>query len=154
VEGIKTEWNAAPEAIAAAAEWFFPCLERFIWDIHSMTESYVIEGVDFLPAQIENLSARFPIRAIFLGCAKMTPERFDQFPGHSPGYFYLPEEMRRRFAQEIPQWSEFVQQEALRYGCAYIDMSDDFHSRLREAEELLKADPFLPDRETRMTNPV
>ena len=30
VEGTKSEWNAAPEAIAADAEWFFPCLQRFL----------------------------------------------------------------------------------------------------------------------------
>lgn len=30
-EGIKTEWNATPEAIRDAAEWFFPYLERFVW---------------------------------------------------------------------------------------------------------------------------
>jgi adenylate kinase family enzyme len=28
--GVKTEWNAAPEAIAANAEWFFPYLARFV----------------------------------------------------------------------------------------------------------------------------
>ena len=30
VEGIKTEWNATPEAITANAEWFLPYFERFV----------------------------------------------------------------------------------------------------------------------------
>ena len=60
VEGRKVEWNAAPEAIAAAAaEWFFPCLERFVWGVNSLAEGYVIEGVDFLPAQVAHLSAEY-----------------------------------------------------------------------------------------------
>jgi len=40
------------EAIVAAAEWFFPCLQRFVLGVNSMAESYVVEGVDFLPEQI------------------------------------------------------------------------------------------------------
>ena len=145
VEGIKTEWNAAPEAIAAAAEWFFPCLERFVWDIHSMAESYVIEGVDFLPEHVVRLSAHYPLRSVFLGCSTMTIDQFDQFPGRSPGYAFLPEEMRRQFAQDIPLWSEFIRQEAGRCGCPYIDMSGDFHARQNEAGALLGASKFPPD---------
>ena len=142
VAGTKTEWNAAHEAIAAAAEWFFPCLERFIWGVNSMAESYVIEGVDFLPEHAVRLSAQYPIRVVFLGCSKMTIERFDHFPGRSRGYSGLPEEVRRQFAQDIPLWSKFVGQEAEHFGCPYIDMSDDFQLRLKEAEALLTAGLF------------
>ena len=56
--GIKVQWNAAPEAIVANAEWFFPYLERFIWGASSMAENYVIEGVDFLPAHVVQLSTQ------------------------------------------------------------------------------------------------
>ena len=140
VKGTKVEWNAAPEAIAATAEWFFPCLERFVWGVSSLAESYVIEGVDFLPAQVAQLSAQYQIRSVFLGCSKMTPEHFDQFPGRSRGYATLPEEVRRQFAQDVPLWSEFVRQEAERFDYPYIDMIDDFPSRLREADAVLTAD--------------
>ena len=34
--------------------------------------SVVIEGVDLLPAQVAQLSARWQIRSVFLGCSKMT----------------------------------------------------------------------------------
>src|SRR5215469_4176813 len=54
--GVKTEWDATPEAIKANAEWFFPYLERFIWGAASLADNYVIEGVDFLPAQVTQLS--------------------------------------------------------------------------------------------------
>ena len=139
VAGAKAEWDATPEAIAAAAEWFFPCLEGFVWGANSMADSYVIEGVDFLPKQITHLSARYPLRSVFLGCSTMTLDRFDRFPGRSRGYAALPTEVRSRFAQDIPRWSEFIRQEAGRFGCTYIDMSDDFPSRLSEAEVLLTA---------------
>jgi hypothetical protein len=137
VEGIKTEWDVSPEAITATAEWFFPSLERFIWGVSSLAGSYVIEGVDFLPKQVSQLSVHYDIRSVFLGCSKMTLERFDQFPGHSRGYASLPEEMRRKFAHDIPLWSEFIRTEAKNNGCPYLDMSDDFPSRLKEAEFLL-----------------
>ena len=142
VDGTEGEWNAAPQAIAATAEWFFPCLERFVWGVNSMAERYVIEGVNFLPEHVTRLAAQYPVRSVFLGCAKMTLERFDRFPGHSIGYSFLPEATRRQFAQDIPQWSAFIRSEAERFGCPYIDMSDDFQSRLVEAGALLNADLF------------
>jgi 2-phosphoglycerate kinase len=146
VEGTKREWNAASDAIAAAAEWFLPCLERFIWGANSLANSYLVEGVDFLPEQVGRLSANYQIRSVFLGCSKMTLERFDHFPGRSRGYAELPDEMRRQFAQDIPLWSEFVRQEAERFHCPYIDMSDDFQSRLNEAEALLTTGVFPAER--------
>ena len=138
-EGIKTEWNAAPEAVTVNAEWFFPYLERFVWGVSSMAESYMIEGVDFLPVQVEQLSKKYQIHSMFLGCSEMTLEHFDQFPGRSAGYTFLPEEVKRQIVHDVPLWSKFIRQEAKRFGYAYIDMTGDFSSRLREAEALLRA---------------
>lgn len=142
VEGVKTEWNATPEVIAADAELFYPCLERLVWWVSYLVEGYVIEGVEILPAQVAELSKHYPIRAVFLGCSEMTLERFDRYPGYSPGYAFLPEEMRHQFTQDIPRWSEFVRQQAEAFGYPYIDMIGDFHSRLSEADAVLTADPF------------
>jgi len=136
-EGVKTEWNATPEAIKANAEWFYPYLERFIWGVSSLADNYVIEGVDFLPAQVVQLSAQYPMRPVFLGCSRMTLEIFDQFPGRSRGYGSLPEETRGQFALDIPRWSEFVRQESKRSGLPYFDMSGDFAQRLNEADAML-----------------
>ena len=126
IEGVKTEWNAAPEAIRADAEWFFPYLERFVWGVSSLAEDYVIEGVDFLPAQVAQLSTQYQIRSVFLGCSRMTLEDFDQFPGRSRGYGGLPEEMRRRIVQDVPRWSEFIRRECERFDYPYVDMVFDF----------------------------
>jgi hypothetical protein len=136
-EGIKKAWNAAPEAVTVNAEWFFPYLESFVWGVSSMAESYLIEGVDFLPAQVMQLSKQYPIRSVFVGCSEMTLEHFDQFPGRSSGYGFLPEEMRRQIVHDVPLWSEFIRQEANRFGYPYIDMTGDFSSRLQEAEAML-----------------
>ncbi len=141
VEGMKTKWDASTEAITLAAEWFFPCLERFVWRISSHAESYLIEGADFLPAQVARLSAKYQISSVFLGCSKMTLDRFDRFPGHTHGYAHLPKDVRQQFAQDIPFWSEFVRQEAERYTFPYIDMSDEFPTRLNEAEAMLIVSP-------------
>ena len=135
--GMKTEWNAASDAIKSSAETFFPYLERFVWGVSSMAECYVIEGVDFLPAQVSQLSKSYQIRSVFVGCSTMTLERFDQFLGRSAGYAFLPEEMKRQIVQDVPLWSEFIKQEAERFGFPYIDMSDDFSARLQEAEGIL-----------------
>jgi len=137
VAGIKTGWDAAPEAVTASAEWFFPYLEQFIWSVSLMAEHYIIEGVDFLPAQVGQLSAQYQIRVVFLGCSSMTMEMLDQFPGHSVGYSYLPEAMRRQIAQDVPLMSEFFRQQAERFGYPYIDMVSEFPKRLQEAEAVL-----------------
>lgn len=139
-EGVKTKWNAAPQAIRAEAEWFFPYLERFVWGVSSMAENYVIEGVDFLPGQVVQLSTQYQIRSVFLGCSQMTLQTFDQFPGRSPGYSRLPEEMRRQVARDVPIRSEFIRQEAERFGYPYFDMIGDFPQRLEEAEAGLTTD--------------
>lgn len=136
-EGIKTEWDASPEAIIAAAEWSFPYIERFVWGVSSMASDYVIEGVDFLPLQVVQLSRQYEMRSIFLGCSRMTPEIFDQYPGKSKGYINLPEETRHQFADDISRWSEVIKREAKQAGCPYIDTSNNFHSSMLEAENLL-----------------
>jgi hypothetical protein len=133
------EWNAAPEAIMITAEKFFPYLERFVWGVSSMAENYVIEGVNFLPLQVAQLSAQYPIRSVFLGCSHMTLERFDRFPGRSRGYASLPDELRRQIVHDVPLWSEFIRQEATRFGYQYVDMIDDYASRQIEAEAMLTA---------------
>lgn len=137
VTGGPTKWDASPAAITATAAWFYPCLERFVWGAGSLADDYVIDGVNFLPAQIAQLATEHEVRAIFLGCAQMTLERFDRFPGRSHGYARLPEATRRQFVADVPRWSEFVQQEAERFGYPYIDTSEDFTHRLQEAETLL-----------------
>ncbi len=136
-EGIKEAWNAAPEAITAHAEWFFPYLERFVWGVSSLAEHYVIEGVDFLPSQVVQLSTQYQIRAVFLGCSSMTLARLDQFPGCSRGYGRLPETMRRQIVQDVPRWSVLIRQAAERFGYPYVDTGSDFPHRLDEAEAVL-----------------
>jgi hypothetical protein len=148
VDGTKVEWNADPKAIAVAAEWFFPCLERFVWRVHSKAESYVIEGVDFLPAQVAQIAAQYRVRAAFLGCSRMTLERLDRFLGGSRGYALLPKELRRQIVHDVPLWSAFVRQKAERFGYPYIDMIGDFPSRLREADAALTACAVPEKRDT------
>jgi hypothetical protein len=136
-DGVKTEWNASTEAIRGNAEWFFPYLERFVWGANSLAKRYVIEGVDFLSEQVDQLSKQYPIRSVFLGLSELTLEVLDQYPGRSPGYSYLPEEMRRRIVRDVPVWSELVREEAGRFGYPYIDMAGKFAQRLLEAEDML-----------------
>ncbi|MFN8475238.1 MAG: hypothetical protein U0822_23850 [Anaerolineae bacterium] len=140
-DGVKVEWNAAPEAITANAAWFFPYLSRFVWGAASLAENYVIEGVDFLPRQVAELSTQYPVRSAFLGCSRMTLEDFDRFPGRSQGYGGLPEAVRRQIVEDVPLWSEFIRQECQHFGYPYVDMVDDFPKRLDEAETVLLTSP-------------
>ena len=67
---------------------------------------------------------------------------FDRFPGRSRGYSTQPEEVRAQFARDIPLWREFIRHEAERCSCPYIEMSDNFQSRLIEAETHLTTGIF------------
>lgn len=137
VAGRKMKWDAAPKAVTASAEWFFPYLERFVWGVNSLADHYVIEGVDFLPTQVAQLSTQYQVRTVFLGCSRMTLEGLDQFPGRSQGYGSLPEAQRRQIVEDVPRWSAFIRQEAKRFGYVYVDMARDFSQRLAEAENVL-----------------
>lgn len=139
VPPIQKEWDASPEAIAASASWFYPCLERFVWGIQSLSRSgsYLIEGVDILPAQVLQLSEQFNIRSLFLGRSHLTLEQFDKYPGRSVGYSFLPEEQRKQIVNDVPKWSKFVQSEAEKLNCPYVDMSGSFSQCLVEAEKHL-----------------
>ena len=139
-DGVKLQWNSAPDSIHANSEWFFHYLERFVWGVSSLADSYAIEGVDFLPGQITQLSTEFPIRAVFLGCSKMTLEKLDRFPGRSLGYGSLPEALRRQIADDVPVWSEFIRQESERFGFAYVDTAIDFPQPLEEVGAVLTGD--------------
>ena len=140
-KGVKTEWNATPHAITASAQWFFPYLQQFVWGVTSQAENYLIEGVDFLPAQVKQLADQYELRAIFLGCSQMTLDTFDQFPGRSLGYKRLPEELRRQIVADVPRWSEFIRQECNRFNYPYIDTADSFHDQLLRAKRLLTTTP-------------
>ena len=67
----------------------------------------------------------------------MTLERFEHFPGRSPGCIGLPEDMRRQIVEHVPMHSELVRREAERFGYRYIDMVGDFQARLHEADAVL-----------------
>lgn len=136
--GVKQEWDASPEAIRTNAEWFFPYFEHVVRSISQATEQYVIEGVDFLPGQIVRLNPLYPqLRALFLGCSTMTVERFDRYPGHSPGYSRLPDALRRQIANDISRWSKFIRDECGHAGCAYLEMGHNFRAQVVEAQRIL-----------------
>ena len=112
--GVKkpARWSANLREIADAADRFFPYLERFIWGVNSMADAYVIEGVDFLPSQVSELSKAFALRAVFLGRSTITLDQLDRFPGKSPGYAGLPRSMRTQIAKDVPGWSDWIEGEA------------------------------------------
>ena len=138
-ESAKTKWDLTPKAAANNAAWFYPYLERFVRGINYLAEGYIIEGVAFLPEQVMQLSGQYQIHPVFLGCSKMTLDRFDQFPGHSRGYAFLSKEVRLSFVDAVPLWSNFIEQETNRFGYPYVDMVGDFPSCLDRAETILTA---------------
>lgn len=138
--GIKTTWDASPQALQTNAEWFYPYLDRFIWGINSMTEHYLIEGVDFHLDGVTTLSKQYAIRVVFLGNSQLTLESFEQFGGRSRGYGNLPDALRQQIVKDVPIWSEFIRQETERFGFPYFDMGVDFDQELDKAHALLTRD--------------
>ncbi len=123
--GIKKpqQWDARPEVVRDCADQFFPYFERIVSGINSTAESYVIEGVHFLPNHVRTLHERFPIRAVFLGCSLITPADIARLPGKSPGYADLPKPMRAQIARDVPVWSAWIQELSGASGFPYVDMA-------------------------------
>lgn len=88
---------------------------------------------------MKQLSAQYKIRALFLGCSTMTLEKFDQFPGRSVGYAYLPKEFKRQIVKDVPLWSEFISKECESFGYPYVDTANDFSNQLIQARFILTA---------------
>ena len=128
-----SQWDPSPEAIAAVSDWFAPYLEKIVWGVSSLASDYVIEGVEISPKRVADLSGRFDVRSVFLGCSTMTLDRFDRYPGKSPGYAALSKDVRSRMSADIPIWSAAVCREARRHELPYVDTCGDFESRLADA---------------------
>lgn len=142
-EGPPVVWDASPQAIIAWADWFFPCLNRFVWGVNSLSDHYIIEGVHFLPIQAAELGDRFSIRALFIGCSTMSVDKLDQFPGRSQGYAALPSGIKEQIAADVPLWSRFIEREANKVGYPFLDMADDFERHVTRAERLLTSEGQL-----------
>lgn len=136
----EARWDASPEAIAHTADWFFPHLEKFVGGIGSLADSYLIEGVHFLPRHVLALGQRCAVRAVFIGSSQLTLQRFEEFPGRSPGYASLPADFKRQIVRDVPRWSDFISREAAAAGCPYVDTSGDFAAQLALAEQHLLVD--------------
>ena len=137
VSKVKQTWDASPDAIITNADWFFPCLQRFVRGANDLSEDYIIEGVDILPKQASELAASYPIRALFIGNSHMTLDKLSRFPGCSKGYAFLPDETKTQIVHDVPQWSRFIQGEAQKYNFHYIDTAEQFNNKLEQAIEFL-----------------
>jgi hypothetical protein len=130
------DWGKV-DAIAAHAERFFPYLERFVWSVTSLGAPYIIEGVDFLPAQAARLAQRFTIRAVFLGDSAMTPARLQAHLGRQPWLAETPPDRFRELAGHVVDHTKLVRRECARLGLSFVDMAGDFDRRSQEAAALL-----------------
>ncbi len=143
--GAPRQWDAAPEAIRATAEWFSPFLDRFLWGLSSQADHYLIEGVHFLPGHAVALAQKYAIRSVFLGCSRMSLARLDAYPGRSPGYAHLPTTLRLQIAADVPAWSALLERECERWGAPYLDLVDDFADGQRRIRQALGLDPGRRD---------
>jgi hypothetical protein len=125
------------DGIPAHAERFFPYLERLTWGIASLAAPYVIEGVDFLPAQAAELQTRFAIRSVFLGNTRMTATRLGTHLGRQPWLAGTSPEQLRSMAGHIVDHTALIDRECARLGLAFIDMAGDFDQRSLEAAAVL-----------------
>lgn len=55
----------------------------------------------------------------------MTLERFEHFPGYSPGHIGLPRDLRQQIVQHVPVHGELVQWEAEQFGLYVTPRSAD-----------------------------
>ena len=132
----RIDWGNV-DTITAHTERFFPYLERFIWGVTSLRAPYVIEGVDFLPAQAAQLAQRFGVRSVFLGDSEMTAARLQANLGRQPWLAGASPERFQEMADHVVAHTTLVKRECARLGLRFVDMAGDFEQRLREAAALL-----------------
>lgn len=129
-------WDADSESVFEQCERFFPFLERLALGLQSMTQHYLIEGVDFFPRHLASLKHRVELTGVFLGSSQMTPHQVRG--GKSLGYAELPETLCEQIAADVPLWSLEIEKEASSAGYPYFDMSEgDFSENLKLAASSL-----------------
>lgn len=118
------------------ARRFFPYLERFVWGIASLRAPYVIEGVDFLPAQAVQLAEAYPVRAVFLGNSGMTGALLRTHLGRQPWLAGTTDDTFERMASHVVGHTALVERECARMNVPFIDLAGDFDRLLVAATRL------------------
>jgi hypothetical protein len=138
--GIQAESH---NLVRAPALW--PRIEYLFRNIIEVEPDYTIEGDALWPRgaslMIQDYTAR-RIRAVFLGYAHTTPQRKladiranpggvnDWIQRHDDTYILA-------LAQEMIEFSEFLEAECPTLGLPYIDVSECFADRIEQAYQLL-----------------
>jgi hypothetical protein len=126
------------DGIPAHAARFFPYLDRLVWGVASSRTPWVIEGVDFLPAQAAELAQRYPVRSVFLGNSGITGSVLGANLGRQPWLAGTTDDQFELMASHVVGHTALVQRECTRLGIPFVDLAGDFDRMLTEAAASLQ----------------
>jgi hypothetical protein len=130
------------------AERMYPYLERTADVALDQCETFLIEGVEWLPRHLAALAARLEdvsLRACFLGNASYSHEDLSSYQGVNRWHDWALEEERQGLPDWIRRWSVRLRAECAETGEPYIDVGElGFHEAMVAAEESLFSESAGP----------
>jgi hypothetical protein len=121
-----------------------PLFDRFLTaSVEGASKLYgdaVVEGEMIVPSQVAGLSARFEIRALFLGRTRASVADLIQ-PNHDNWLEALPLPDQEAVAAEVVGHSGYLKSECARLQIPFLEMSDDFPKALDRGEQILLGSP-------------
>ena len=121
----------------AEADLFFPYFERMAESCAYLADDYVVEGVGFLPRHVAALADWVDRRAVFVGMVEPRLDAILAHEGRNRWHRHLPPETLALLPAWIADWSRALRDECGEAGVPYVDLSDDFDTGQRRAEDLL-----------------
>ena len=117
-------------------EWeqnFYPFLRRFIKTINYDYENFLIEGAPISPAVAIKLSAKFDLRAVFVGNTQQSVENLMSNLGNNIWLRNVSPDELPKIAERIVARSKELEQASQDFNYSYVDFSGSFNEKLEQA---------------------
>lgn len=91
-----------------------------------LADSYLLEGVGFMPNAVAGLPNSIDRRACFVGMSSVTLEDIDTHAGLNDWHRGLPEDDAARLSEWIVDWSQLIERDCQELGMPYVDLAGDW----------------------------
>lgn len=119
------------------ADLFYPYVRDAVLSSAYVAEDYIIEGVDFMPRHVRNLSAETPVTACFLGLSTVDMSTIDAHAGRMDYQKHLDQAVRDGYPAWIVRWTEEVRRECAETGIPFFDLAGDYEAQAGRALDTL-----------------
>lgn len=128
--------GVAPDA---EADMFFPYFLRTVESCAYLAESYIVEGVGFMPRHVAMLPDTLGATAVFVGMTRVDLDTVLEHEGRNQWHRHLSPDRLAVLPGWISMWSQQLAAECATHSIPFVDVADDFECGTDEVLRLLLA---------------